>query len=212
MNAHVGQRARTPGWVAPLTGLLVFLVVLVGGGLLMADWIVRNNEMRDLVTAIEASEQQMVTTQDQVTDAFRPFEVGGALTPEETAALTQQLAGIATDAEARIAQAGKQVEAVSVLAWHNDIKDAQATYLEHNRAWVDYMARAAQDPVEFVNPQPAVNESFLAAEPVLKAAVPVPALYQLQQRVAQIFIDGIPEEMGSSEVSSRAPAPVVVPG
>jgi hypothetical protein len=195
-----------------LTGLLVFFVVLIAGGLVTADWIARNNEMRNLVTAIEASEQQMVATQDQVTEAFRPFEVGGALTPEETAVLTQKLAGIATDAEARIAQAGKQVEAVSVLTWHTDIKDAQDVYLTHNRAWVDYMARAAQDPVEFVNPQPLVNESFLDAEPVLIAAVPVPALYQLQQRVAQIFIDGIPEEMNNSEVSSRIPAPVVVHG
>jgi hypothetical protein len=212
VNVDVGQRARTPGWVAPLTGLLVFLVVLVVGGLVTADWIIRNNEMKNLVTAIEASEQQMVVTQDQVTDAFRPFEVGGALTPEETAVLTQKLAGIATDAEARIAQAGRGVEAVSILAWHTDIKDAQDVYLVHNRAWVDYMARAAQDPVEFVNPQPLVNESFLAAEPVLKAAVPIPALYQLQQRVAQIFIDGIPEDMMNSEVSSRSPDPVVALG
>lgn len=202
MSNYQGQRARTPGWVAPVLGLFVFLVVLVVGGLITADWMVRNNEMRSLVGAIEVSEQQMMATQDQVSDAFKPFEVGGALTPEETAVLTQQLAGIAVDAEARIAQAGRQVEAVSILPWHTDIQDAQVVYLTHNQAWVDYMARAAQDPVEFVNPQPFVNESFLAAEPVLKAAVPFPALYELQQRVAQIFIDGNPEQMQGSDVNA----------
>lgn len=212
MNEHAVGPARTPTWVAPLVGLLAFLLVLVVGGLVTADWMVRNNEMRNLVTAIEGSEQQMVRAQDQVSDAFRPFEVGGALTPEETALLTRQLADIAADAEQRIGQAGRQVEAVSVLPWHTGIRDAKDAYLVHNGAWVDYMARAAQDPVEFVNPQPFVNESFLAAQPRIEGAVPVPALYDLRQRVAQIFIDGIPEEMNSSDVNSQEPDPVVALG
>lgn len=212
MVQHEVGPARTPRWVAPLVGLLAFLLILVVGGLVTADWMVRNNEMRNLVTAIEGSEQQMVRTQDEVSDAFRPFEVGGALTPEETALLTQQLADIAADAEQRIGQAGRQVEAVSILTWHTGIRDAQDAYLAHSAAWVDYMARAAQDPVEFVNPQPLVNESFLATQPLIEDAVPVPALFDLRQRVAQIFIDGIPEELSNSDVSSQTPAPVVALG
>lgn len=212
MVEHEVGPARTPKWVAPLVGLLAFLLILVVGGVVTADWTVRNNEMRNLVTVIEGSEQQMVRTQDQVSDAFRPFEIGGALTPEETALLTRQLAGIAADAEQRIGKAGRQVEAVSVLPWHTGILEAQDAYLAHSAAWVDYMARAAQDPVEFVNPQPLVNDSFLAAQPLIEGAVPVPALYDLRQRVAQIFIDGIPDEINNSNVNSQISAPVVALG
>ena len=67
-------------------------------------------------------------------------------------------------------------------------------YLVHNQAWVKYMEAAAEDPVEFVNPQPLVNETFMLAEPIMKRAVPQPPLFNLDERVAKIFIDGMPEE------------------
>jgi hypothetical protein len=195
---------RTPRWVAPLVGGLSLLFVLVVGGGLIADWTLRNSEMRDLVTAIEESERQMQVTQDKVRDVFAPFEVGGELTPEETALLTAQLSDVAADAQERIERAGAGVAAVTVMPWHLPILRAQEAYVVHNGAWVDYMARAAQDPVEFINPQPFVNESFFATEPLLTAAVPTPALYDIDRRVQQIFIDGVPEDFEMDEPSDTA--------
>lgn len=194
MESQAVARWRTPRWVGPLLGLLSFLLILVAGGALVGDWTLRNSEMRELVTAIEASENEMRVTQEQVTEVFAPFDVGGPLSPEETALLTRQLADIASNARERIERAGSVVASVSVMPWHSAILSAQESYVVHNGAWIDYMARAAQDPVEFVNPQPFVNSSFMAAEPILRAAVPIPALYAIDQRVAQIFIEGMPDE------------------
>ena len=187
-------KSGTPRWVAPVLGLVALLLTLVAGGLFVADWSVRTIEMRNLVTAVEASEETMVRTQELVGEALAPFDVGGPLTPEETALLRDQLTTIARDARGAIEQAGIAVAEVDVQPWHRAILDAQLAYLVHNQAWVSYMEKAAEDPVEFVNPQPIVDETFLIAEPLMKRAVPQPALFDLDQRVAQIFIDGAPQE------------------
>jgi hypothetical protein len=204
LDAQTDGRWRTPRWVAPVLGLFGFLFVLIAGGAVIGDWTLRNSEMRDLVSAIEVSENEMRITQEKVTEAFAPFDVGGPLTPEETALLTRKLADIAADARQRIERAGAAVAAVQILPWHAAVLRAQESYTIHNGAWVDYMARAAQDPVEFVNPQPFVNESFFAAEPIMLAAVPVPALYELDRRVRQIFIDGTPDDFESDEATDTA--------
>ena len=187
-------KSGTPRWVAPVLGLVALLLTLVAGGLFVADWSVRTIEMRNLVTAVEASEETMVRTQELVGEALAPFDVGGPLTPEETALLRDQLTAIARDARGAIEQAGIAVAEVDVQPWHRAILDAQLAYLVHNQAWVAYMEKAAEDPVEFVNPQPIVDETFLIAEPLMKRAVPQPALFDLDQRVAQIFVDGAPQE------------------
>lgn len=191
---NMGGVRGTPRWLAPLLGGLVFALVMVTGGLAAGDWGLRNSEMRNLVIAVEASEQTMKQTQDRLRDAFAPFDIGGPLTPEETTLLRDQLTDIAMDAQVAIEQAGVSVAEVDSQPWHRAIRDAQLAYLVHNRAWVEYMAAAAIDPVEFVNPQPLVNETFALAEPIMKRAVPQPALFDLDERVAQIFIDGTPDE------------------
>lgn len=189
------DRRGVPRWVPIVSGSVAFVLALVFGGALMADWGIRNVEMRDLVSAIEDSEREMMQTQDDVTAALEPFEIGGALTPEETEVLRGKLVEIAQDAETRIQSAGERVAGVRIQPWHRAISDAQLAYLVHNQAWVRYMAAAANDPIEFLNPQPLVNQTFVDAEPIMVKAVPIPPLFGLDQRVDQIFIDGTPEEM-----------------
>lgn len=190
----MARQGRTPRWLAPLLGGVAFLLVLIGGGVFTADWGVRSIEMRNLVTAVEASEDTMGEVQDRLREVFAPFDIGGPLTPEETDLLRSQLTAIAKDGKVAIERAGVVVAEVDVQPWHRAIVDAQLAYLVHNQAWVDYMAAAAEDPVEFINPQPLVDETFLIAEPIMKRAVPQPPLFDLDQRVAQIFIDGAPPE------------------
>ena len=65
------------------------------------------------------------------------------------------------------------------LSWHREIGAAQDAYLAHNRAWQAYLARAAEDPAEFDVEQTDVNTTFEAAEQPIRAALPDPALYDL---------------------------------
>ena len=64
---------------------------------------------------------------------------------------------------------------------------AQDAYLAHNRAWQEYLARAAQDPAQFGVDDTEVNDTFEAAEAPVRAALPPYALFDLVTRVDVIF-------------------------
>lgn len=176
-----------------MAGAVTFVVVLAGFGVIAGDWFLRNIEMRSLVIAIENSESTMSQTQDSVSSAFDAY--GGLDNPvtADREALVTELANVAGYAQLSIADAGDQVASVLVMPWHLSILAAQDAYVTHNQAWQNYMERAAADPIEFTEPQAEVNDTFVAVEPALTAAVPQPALFDLVNRVAQIFIDGYPD-------------------
>ncbi|MDA3022926.1 MAG: hypothetical protein O2943_09825 [Actinomycetota bacterium] len=186
-------RSNNHGWLPYALGAATFLVVLGTFGLIAGDWFVRNIETRTLVIAIENSESTMSQTQDSVSEAFDAF--GGLDNPvaADREALVTELANVAGYAQLSIADAGDQVASVLVMPWHTNILEAQDAYVTHNLAWQSYMERAAKDPIEFTETQADVNDTFVAVEPALTDAIPQPALFDLVNRVAQIFIDGYPD-------------------
>ena len=192
--APARERRRTPGWVPILLGGLAFAVVLTSLGVAAVDWFTRNAEMNRLVTAIEASEAEMGWTQDHIGLVFEENEGEGELTDEQRAEVDAALTAIAAEGRERIAAAGADVAQVQVLPWHTEILRAQTAYVRHNEAWQEYMWLAEQDPSQLTAEQPEVNDTFVAAEAPLTNAVPEPALYDLRQRVIDIFVEGMPDE------------------
>jgi hypothetical protein len=178
--------SRAPsGTGALIAGVVVLLssALLAAGWILAAgDWVSRNAEMARLLDAIEASEAQMVQAQD---------EIAGLIAEHGQDPAGGELIGKLTDATSRgrdaIAAAGSRVEAVEVLGWHGSIEEAKQAYLAHNQAWQDYLDRASTNPGELVTPQPLVDSSFAAAEPLLRAAVPGPDLWQFTERIDIIY-------------------------
>ena len=59
----------------------------------------------------------------------------------------------------------------------------------HNVAWQEYLARAAEDPAEFISPQPAVNDTFFEARTPLWQAVPGIDFLDLERRLRVIYAD-----------------------
>ncbi|MHB1067505.1 MAG: hypothetical protein ACYC2Z_08800 [Candidatus Nanopelagicales bacterium] len=182
-------RPSLPHWLPPALGAVVFLAVLVAGGLVAADWVKRGTEMRALVAQIEVSEAAMGDAQDAVREAFAPYEGTGALTDADRQALDAALSAVARDGLAGVAQGAELVGSVAALPWHRDIVAAQAAYLAHNQAWQDYLAAAAEDPAQFAITQDDVNSTWESAEPVVRRAVPQPDLFALGDRVDAIFAD-----------------------
>ena len=170
-----------------MAGALAFLVTLVLVGSLVSDWAARNYEMRTLLTRIEASETAMGDLQTDVEGILARYQGQGALTDESRAALDAELAAVAGKGRDSIGAAGDGVAGVRWLAWHRDVSRAQEAYLAHNRAWQAYLDRAAKDPAEFGAPQDAVNRTFEDAEAPIRAALPVPALFDLLSRVDVVF-------------------------
>jgi hypothetical protein len=189
---------RPRRWLPVIAGALTFLIVLVLAGLAVGDAFARNVEMRSLVARVEASEAAMGALQNNVGEIFAEYEGRTPLSDEDQAALDEQLKAAAVAGRDAIGKAGRDVEAMRWLAWHREIGAAQDAYLAHNRAWQDYLDRAAQDPAEFVSPQDDVNSTFEAAERYFRTALPPLALFDLRDRVDAIFAPP-PSEDGSSQ-------------
>ena len=198
---------RNPRWLPVGLGLAAFLVSLLALGLGALDWTWRNIEMNNLVTAVEASEAAMGRTQDDLRDAASRLGTFGSPTDAQKKAVIDDLVAGATRGEMRIGTAGDVVGQVQVLPWHRDILDAKEIYLAHNRSWQDYMADIAADPKAYGTDQPLIDETFMAADPIMRAAVPVPPLFDLAQRVDRIFVEGAAPPPADSGPGGEPDAP-----
>ena len=181
--------AGPPSWLVWVLGAVSFALITVAGIFVVSDLAIRTVEADRLLTAVEASEAQMVLVQDRVRETLAPLEDGEPLTESERERVSAQLRQIAADGETAIAEAGVGVEQVQIVPWHPRLEAAREAYLAHNRAWVDYLAAASVEPAEFFVPQPEVNDTFAAAEAPLLAALPLLDPNGLRDRLAAIYAE-----------------------
>lgn len=205
------EAVKLSRWLPPLLGFAVFLTTLLGFGLIVGDWTSRNLEMKALVGAVEDSESAMEWTDEQIQAIIKQYGANGKLAPAEEKKASDALSEAAYAGTFAIGAAGEEVAAVTVLPWHGDIKKAQRAYLAHNRAWLEYMEKATDDPTLLFKTQPLINSTFEAAEPLMKAAVPVPALFDLKQRVETIFAPQ-PSSGPTQEVALQAASSPILIG
>lgn len=182
-------------WAIGIVVLVVLTVVAVGVAI---DYSARVAEADRLLTAIEGSEAAMSQTQDKVVAALTPL-ASGDMTAADRDKLRAELSQIAAEGQQSISAAGQQVQDVSILPWHSNIKAAQAAYLAHNGAWVHYMAAATTNPDEFVKAQEEVNATFAAAHQPLERAIVHWDFMHLLDRVIAIYDEGTQD---SSDPSS----------
>jgi hypothetical protein len=188
---HDGRVQRSRGWLPPVIGLVAFMLTVVALGTVIADWALRNAEMDAFITAVESSEAEMTWTQDNVRATFDA--AGEPTSPADKAQLAADLQAIAAEGRDRIATAGQAVAAAQVSPWHQDLLQAKQAYLTHNKAWQSYLDRASQDAAEFGKPQDEVDSTFMAAEPLFRAAIPRPNGYAIADRVEVIFAEPTPQ-------------------
>ena len=169
-------------------GILALIVLTAASVAVIAELTARTVEDEQLISAIERSESAMKQTQDEFAAVLDEYDAQN-LTDAERAELLKKLGDVAADGEERIAAAGERVAMVQVLPWHEKIRTAQDAYLAHNAAWVAYMAAASEDPAEWFQPQPAVNDTFAAAKLPLVEAIPLIDVTALLPRVEAIFAD-----------------------
>jgi hypothetical protein len=115
------------------------------------------------------------------------------LSNEDQDSLSVALMAAAAQGREQIAAAREEVAGVRWALWHQDVRQAQDAYLAHNQAWLDYLARASEDATEFGRPQDEVNTSFAQAEKDVRRAVPFIPLFDLVNRVDQIFAEPQPD-------------------
>ena len=197
IGENAGVKRNT--WIPLVAGAVAFLITLGIGGAVGTDWLTRNIEMDRLVTAIVESEASMGVVQERTAAVFDQLEaegLEGTLADAQSEAATAELARIAVDGADSIGAAGREIAAINILPWHTKIKAAQEAYLLHNYAWQAYMQAAAEDPVAFTVDQPLVNRTFQDAQEPLEEAISIVGLFDVEARVANIFIDGAPQSSG----------------
>ena len=182
-------------------GVIIALVVVVfvGLSLLVADWVARNVEMNQLLTQIEKSEAAMVAAQE----AIGEVELGGGggdppgdLGEDSLADATAQLEEAAADGRDAVARAGEDVAEVSFLPWHSSLITAQAAYLDHNQAWVNYLDAGARNAASLGNSPADIETTWRIAELRVREAIPMVPFPGINSRVDQIFKDGDEESSG----------------
>lgn len=194
-GAPAHQRRAPQRWIPWVAGVGVFVVTLLLGGILVADWAWRNAEMQTLLDRVEASEAVMGALNEAVGQAFEEHGAGG-----DRSKLDGELRELAAMAREDIKAAGAEVAALPIAPWHADIERARDAYLQHNAAWVDYMERASRSAAEFIAPQPLVNETFFAAQPFFVEAIPAPDVRDFAARIAAIF--ALPDELTADQVAA----------
>ncbi len=158
-------------------------LIFIASAAAVADWAARNIEMTRLLTAIEASENQMKIAQDEIASEI-PDD------PDESdLKRNQDLKATAAAGRDEVATAGAEVASLTFLPWHDELITAQGTYLAHNQAWVDYLADGAADPATMFDDQDNIEPTWIRAETEVRQAVPVFAWPTMSARVNTIFSD-----------------------
>lgn len=178
-------------WFGPMIAAGAFLVTLAFAGpiALVGDVVLRQAEMAQLVTRVEASEATMVEVQDEIDAITQEYESLPSPDDQDRAELVGRLADAAAYGQEAIAEAGAGVAVDDYLPWHTSIVEAQRDYLAHNQAWQDYLEAAAVDPGELTLPQDDINSTFLEAEASMRKALPPFSSDDLLERVDIIFAE-----------------------
>jgi hypothetical protein len=195
----VGPRAprrRSPRvvWAIGMVYLVVFSLIATTALIL---FVARTAQADRLVSAVESSEAAMVQVQQRVGEVFEELDAED-LTEERREDLVRQLRTIAAEGEAAVAAAGERIASLRIWPVNANLEQARTAYLRHNAAWVDYLARATEDPAEFVSPQQEVNDSFFDARAPLWAAVPGIDVLGLQDRLREIYAEDGGSEGGGT--------------
>ena len=206
-GAGPGTQVPAGGPAAPRRGgarrwllLGIAASVLIACSVLVGDWVARNVEANALVDGIESSEAAMVAGMDAVREV-----AGGAdaLAPGASDDIARQLQQAATTALAGVTDAADTIEAVPIQPWHPQLLAAREAYLTHNRAWQDYLTGATEDAAGWFESPPAIDSTWQALGPVLRDAVPTPALFDLDKRVEAILDDSQSQDSTTLQAAAR---------
>lgn len=190
---------KTRRWLkVPL--MIVGGLVLLAMFLLLSDWAARNIEALRLLQQIEKSEAAMGETQAATVEAARSAPQGTFPLPAnkdlplDVASELEEVSAIGREA---VAEAGQDVAAVSFFPWHSELIAAQASYLDHNLAWVNHLEAGSEEGEVLVRGDDAEIEStWEVAEAQIRAAIPLVPFPGVSERVDTIFEEGTNESSG----------------
>ena len=84
-----------------------------------------------------------------------------------------------------------------------DVIRAQAAYLSHNQAWVDYLNRGSEEAVTLFGDDNRIEPTWVNAQSAVAAGLPLPTLPLLRSTYDELFVDeDEPADDGSSGITA----------
>lgn len=209
---HQGWGQPQPGWQpppqgwapppprrgrGPLAAAVLVLVLLVVAGAVVGDWYLRVSEMEGLLDGTRASETAMSDTLDDIDAAIEDYSAATSTSDQEDA-LTE-IEDAAASGRSAVAAAGDDLDALGFLPWHPALADARDRYVEHNRAWQDYLDAVSDDPMALNEEQPEISSTWQQAHSAYEAAVPAFS-DGLRADVDEIFASDADADQGDGDV------------
>lgn len=194
-DPHRRSKSRAPLMIIGALLLLAFCLFL-------ADWAARNIEAMRLLDQIEKSEAAMGVAQEATVEVAKTAPKGTFPLPPDKdlpTDIASELEEISATGRDAVAEAGQGVAAVSFFPWHSDLIAAQASYLDHNLAWVNHFEAGSEEGEVLVRGDDGDIESTWAATEIqIRAAMPLVPFPGIADRVDTIFEEGTNENSGSN--------------
>jgi hypothetical protein len=188
--------ARRSRW--PTIAVVAAIVLVLG--LILGDWVARNVETSNLLDRIERSEDEMGAAQESIRTAS-----AGAGSTEAKAEALEKAAALSRD---QVAVAGEDVAAASFLPWHGSLVTAQAAYLDHNQAWVNYLDAGSRSAATLAASPLDIETTWQVAEVRIREAIPLIPFPGINARVDAIFEEGDQESSGPTIEALAPPSSV----
>ena len=155
----------------------IFLIALYA-----IDFGFRTHEADQLVSNIEASEKVMVDhnlSLKEISDASYSRE-----------SKIKNVAIISESSASKIFVTGIQVERMTILPWHKELRTARSDYMQHSNAWYEYTSKTKIifEPIrlEFGSNEN-IRPTFNLLKVTLPQAIPNPDFLNLKSRVNEIL-------------------------
>ena len=147
------------------------------------DWLLRNLEFEDLVTATEASEAPLHRWNREIHQIF-----DRGVDSYSAPAGLEEMRQTARERHRNLLVATNDVEQVRVAPWHSSIARAQQSYERHAQAWSEHLG----EWTAFVGPDlptadGEIYASFDIAENHFLDALTLFPVFDLRSRVEDIF-------------------------
>ncbi len=177
-------------------GITLMVIGVVGA---VGDWGARTWEMNQLLAKVSVSENAMGTAKDTI----GAIELPSDATDEQKEQATEALEAAAAQGADEVQQAGDGVAGLTFLPWHTEVIRAQAAYLSHNQAWVDYLNRGSEEAVTLFGDDNRIEPTWVNAQSAVAAGLPLPTLPLLRSTYDELFVDeDEPADDGSSGITA----------
>jgi hypothetical protein len=167
---------RTAIIVAVVAGFVATALAVAG----VTDWWVRNRELDRVLDGVERSERAQYSFLDIAASTQ------SSCIRRSTCDLTAVVRA-AKVALPELQRSGEQVADADVARFHGGIKNFRTVYLDHNRAWQEFLSGVVLQPIYYTQPSDDIETTWEKVGNAAPRAIPPLPLHDARGRIEEIL-------------------------